>query len=563
MEISQEGKDAIRTTLRQFMSDDEAERFIDLEYTMDAIKQGRVCWQAPVSIGIHAAQLYLPDNGEGANAALSDLIGLSLEPLEALLQLLSAVPDEETPMDERARTLFHTHFSLGLLLLAKGEKQRAKAILHEVSGTKVSIRGREFISGPDVIQCNTDIYQAKWHTAWNLLKESIRQKALDHEELLYALVEAAACAPPGAILTTVLSLTLLDKWTEKCNKPDTSQEDDYPDMGWLNLFTAASELFSFCSGADTAGDLPNKCEMYSPQYVAWEFGQIAGSFAVPWSKNPLVIYDVFPDDFRDDDFPSMWGPEPLFRALCPVQALLIEFAADRDWGKARQQYVEMWQICDRWNWAALSEIGPESDLYWAIRIGFADKVKEILDRKSPEEPDSDVLLRDIEEYLRKHSRPGKLDTITAEQHVPSRSSVIRRGEPYLNIVRLRETLRQCEQYIFWADPHFRTPGLEALAHEADPNRISSIRILSLKTMFTNQVRREWGRFKREMAGKRINVEWRIVDRMEPHDRFIIGANIWFNVPPVQAITEGSYSEIHQTRDRPPFEEWWDKASPSG
>lgn len=96
MEISPQGKDAIKSALCQFMSEDEAERFIDLEYALDVIKQGQLCWQAPASIGIHAEELYLSAQDDSDSAALPNLIGLSLEPLEALLQFLLARPDEET-----------------------------------------------------------------------------------------------------------------------------------------------------------------------------------------------------------------------------------------------------------------------------------------------------------------------------------------------------------------------------------------------------------------------------------------------------------------------------------
>lgn len=380
MEISPQGKDAIKSALCQFMSEDEAERFIDLEYALDVIKQGQLCWQAPASIGIHAEELYLSAQDDSDSAALPNLIGLSLEPLEALLQFLLARPDEETLRDERARMLFHTRFALGLLLLAKGEKQRAKALLREVAGTKVSSRGGAITSGREIIWCTADIAQAKWHTAYYLLLECGRQKALDHEEVLYALAEAAACAPSGTSLIIPLALGVLSNWTATCEKTDASQEYDFPDFGWLDLFTGAAELLSFCQEADTAGNLPNKCEADSPQYAAWKFGQIAGRFAVQdprWSTNPHEKTNAFYDAFGDQDFGFLtWEEEQSYRALRTVEALLSEFDVDRDWQKARQRYVEMWRRSDRWRGAVLSEISPESDLYWAIRIGFADTILE-------------------------------------------------------------------------------------------------------------------------------------------------------------------------------------------
>lgn len=77
-----------------------------------------------------------------------------------------------------------------------------------------------------------------------------------------------------------------------------------------------------------------------------------------------------------------WGEEQSYRALRTVEALMSEFDVDRDWQKARQRYVKMWRRSNCWSGAVLSEISPESDLYWAIRIGFADTILELREQKA-------------------------------------------------------------------------------------------------------------------------------------------------------------------------------------
>lgn len=384
MEISPEGKDSIRSALCQFMSEDDAERFMDLEYAMDVIKQGQLCWQAPVSIGIHAAELYLNPKADNDTALLPNLIGLCLEPLEVLLKLLLPKADKKTLEDERARMLFHTRCALGFLLLAKGEKQRAKTLLHEVAATQVSYRGTEIRLGGGILSCTHDVAEGKWHAALYLLLEWVRQKDKNYEELLYAITEAAACMPKDTFIT-IAGLAILGVWTTECEKTDASQEYDFPDFAWRELFAGAAELLSFCQEADSAGDLPNKCEEHSPQFVAWKFGQIIGRFAAQdprWGENPLEKTSGFNDVEGDIDFPSPWGEEPTYRALRTVEALLCEFDVHRDWRSARQRYVEMWQRSYTYKGAALSEITPESDLYWAMRIGFADKILELPEQQA-------------------------------------------------------------------------------------------------------------------------------------------------------------------------------------
>ena len=42
MEISPQGQDAINSARCELMSEDEANRYVDLEYAMDVIKQGQL-----------------------------------------------------------------------------------------------------------------------------------------------------------------------------------------------------------------------------------------------------------------------------------------------------------------------------------------------------------------------------------------------------------------------------------------------------------------------------------------------------------------------------------------
>lgn len=56
----------------------------------------------------------------------------------------------------------------------------------------------------------------------------------------------------------------------------------------------------------------------------------------------------------------------------------------------------------------------------------------------------------------------------------------------------------------------------------------------------------------------IEAEWRLVPprSLDLHDRYIVGENIVWNVPPVNSLHKGDYAEAFKTPNRPPFHRWW-------
>jgi hypothetical protein len=68
-------------------------------------------------------------------------------------------------------------------------------------------------------------------------------------------------------------------------------------------------------------------------------------------------------------------------------------------------------------------------------------------------------------------------------------------------------------------------------------------------------RRDFTRYAAEMRQRGITAEWRIIEpaKMDWHDRFILGRRQAWNVPPVNTLFKGDYSEASRTPKRPPFE----------
>jgi GTPase SAR1 family protein len=143
---------------------------------------------------------------------------------------------------------------------------------------------------------------------------------------------------------------------------------------------------------------------------------------------------------------------------------------------------------------------------------------------------------------------------------PLSGGVIRPEEPYSNVIRLRTILRASENYIFWVDLHFSARALEEIAASLDPSAVQTVKILSGPANLNDRARRDFARFQTELSRQNVSAEWRVLEDFT-HDRFIITSDACYNVPPINSLLRGSYSEILPTPNRPPFEEWWERASP--
>ena len=137
--------------------------------------------------------------------------------------------------------------------------------------------------------------------------------------------------------------------------------------------------------------------------------------------------------------------------------------------------------------------------------------------------------------------------------------VIEKDRPFSNVVHLRQMLRSCEDYIWWAEPHLPRKALESLVLEADRAKISELRLVSSPKEIDDATRKDWKRFRSEMLALGIAAEWRVAKpgTLGLHDRYIIGRRQVWNLPPVNSLHKGDYSEAFSTPNRPPFAKWWD------
>lgn len=135
--------------------------------------------------------------------------------------------------------------------------------------------------------------------------------------------------------------------------------------------------------------------------------------------------------------------------------------------------------------------------------------------------------------------------------------------PLLNVVRIRRILRTMEGMVWWADPHFGRRALEELAEELNPEQVSEVRILSGSgaDVLNERAGRDFKRFSMELSQKGVETEWRVDHLRDWHDRFLLDPKGGYNVPPINTLFKGDYSEILPVAARPPVEDWWDRGRP--
>jgi hypothetical protein len=144
------------------------------------------------------------------------------------------------------------------------------------------------------------------------------------------------------------------------------------------------------------------------------------------------------------------------------------------------------------------------------------------------------------------------------------------NRPFSNIMWIKKILNECDAGIYWLDKHFQKEALEWLWAIADAGKIKEIRILSLdlgEANLSSGARKDFMRFKKEMANKNIDASWATIDSKlvrDAHDRWIIdGSGYARNVPNVNAISSGQRSEMNLTENykevKKAFDEYWNKS----
>lgn len=163
------------------------------------------------------------------------------------------------------------------------------------------------------------------------------------------------------------------------------------------------------------------------------------------------------------------------------------------------------------------------------------------------------------------SLPDVIGTHVAGQTL--NSLLVSPGQPWRNRRGLEQVVSECKTVLYWFDKNFSGAGLDIVGEVVRRDLISDIRILSLEDENQGKrVRRSYYNLAKELLKDGITLEWRFIDSKlvrDTHDRWIITGHCAWNIPNLNAVLSGQYSEIVKSDNvaglRGMFEAMWQKA----
>jgi hypothetical protein len=142
----------------------------------------------------------------------------------------------------------------------------------------------------------------------------------------------------------------------------------------------------------------------------------------------------------------------------------------------------------------------------------------------------------------------------------TKSHVLSPDTPFGNLLALRELVRAARGSIRWWEQHLPPKVLEILYSEVDGSNVSELRLLSGPANVTADAKSDFKRFRKDMAGRGVNAEWRVIEKKEAqkiHGRFFISEGLSRNIPPLNTILGGTTDEILPSEvGADEFDGWW-------
>ena len=136
-------------------------------------------------------------------------------------------------------------------------------------------------------------------------------------------------------------------------------------------------------------------------------------------------------------------------------------------------------------------------------------------------------------------------------------------EPFKNKIMFGEVIRSCHEYLYWIDKYFSFEGLKLLSQFLNKDKVKDLKIIMSIDKVNENFRDLFKDFKIEMKNKGISCELRVIIdprlKSQIHDRWIISKDICFNIPSADIVARGQYSEIKETSNTLPFDEWWENS----
>jgi hypothetical protein len=395
--IEQRITDTVKAMLKLAIDKDNINTYLDHTYDLQCIKQGEPVWEAVYAFACYAAARYIfttiddptKINDEDAVHILEShkrFSDYSLEPLEALYSSIKKT-NEKRPDDSLKRILVHIRMALGFALLGHNENAKAKSLFHEIARVPISHNERGIFEDPDIVNLTADIMAAKSLIA-NYLAPHYEMQT-DYAEALYLVTQGNACFSTGLYWVEPIH-GLIDKWIQQCEEYDKLESSDIPSLAWVDLFAEVSEILSQTVIADNLNSTPQDCNVDSAQFIAWKFGQIAANFSyrdIRWRDNPKEKLFYLLDAVHDYGF-SVNGfnrsMDVVVDTMHIVGSIICEYDHNKNMRELKEFYMRMWAMSSSTSQCSLTDINPSIDLYWAIRIGWCDKLTELMEEEKTE-----------------------------------------------------------------------------------------------------------------------------------------------------------------------------------
>ncbi|GAH71954.1 unnamed protein product, partial [marine sediment metagenome] len=135
----------------------------------------------------------------------------------------------------------------------------------------------------------------------------------------------------------------------------------------------------------------------------------------------------------------------------------------------------------------------------------------------------------------------------------SEKTLITPETPFLNKLQIEHLVKSCNDFICWVDKYFSKVGLEIIHQSLQPFSHSNLKEIKILTSIDKSdltLRKSFKDFRKELENKDIKTELRVLPpkiRSVIHDRWIITQGKIYNLPSVDILLRGQYSEINETK----------------
>lgn len=413
MKASPQTEDYAKQWLRQIPEFDE--EYLELDNALNAVQRGELLWQPIFSVSVYVwcmlERATHPILGTGAQEGatyevmepdkrlVKSLVNSTLPQLARLLENLEAALSTGSYDEEMSRLLFHLRVATGSLYLANGELEPAAKVLDKAMFTRYNTELRRLNIWGVIekgwfplhegynVPMTTGVALGKhiaifemefWHIVAQNLEPLIRMLtfatgATPSEYLFdslrkytwhWALLIRGLIRERGSWENVNHALELFGEEEGVIGLSAILLEDWDPKEQWMCLLHRLANIVVPCVDEGDEEELPltpEESRITSANYWAWELGQMV---AILWQNEGQEFVTSFMERYEPDPDKWLYG--------LTILSLVAECDDSRDWESAREFYLDGWRRTAKRHVHQLFQEGPDSGLYWAMRVGLAD-----------------------------------------------------------------------------------------------------------------------------------------------------------------------------------------------